>query len=49
MQMTLARWKGVLLVLATGTTLVLGYGGACVSNAVQRALVAVVFDSPAAG
>lgn len=37
-------WKGAMLVLATGTTLGLGLGGGCLSNAVQRILVAVAFD-----
>lgn len=36
--------KGVLLVLAAGTTLGLGFGGGCLANTVQRVLVAVAFD-----
>jgi hypothetical protein len=36
--------KGALFVLASGTTLGLGLGGGCLSNVVQRILVAVAFD-----
>lgn len=37
-------WKGALLALAAGTALSLGYGGGCMSAAIQRILVAVAFD-----
>lgn len=44
MSKRLLWWKGAILVLATGTALGLGYGGGCMSNAIQRILVAVAFD-----
>ena len=44
MSKKLLWWKGALLVLATGTTLGLGYGGGCLSAMVQRILVDVLFD-----
>jgi len=44
MSKKLLWWKSVILVLATGTALGLGYGGGCLSAAIQRILVDVAFD-----
>ena len=44
MSKRLLWWKGVILVLATGTALGLGFGSGCLSNVVERILVDVAFD-----
>ena len=36
--------KGALVLMTTGITLGLGYGGGCLQATVQRILVAAVFD-----